>query len=193
MVFNPYDMLPVADEALDKGGVELLRAGLAEEALYVSVRRGFEKPDRWGGVLAEVTRRVAALYAESGDLSGKDVIGRVAMAYERALGIAKARATGRKRKPARAPGKRPRGGRVTGRTKAPAKLKARPGSAARPATRPAPRSAGTSKSAGRSTSAGGSKSAAKSRSAAKSSSAGKAKTAVRTAAKSRPGGKAARR
>ena len=37
---NPiYDALVLPNEALDKGGIEILRAGLIEDELYVTARR----------------------------------------------------------------------------------------------------------------------------------------------------------
>lgn len=84
--FNPYDTLPVADEALDRGGVELLRAGLAKEELFVTVRRAaFETPDQWGGVLADITLHLAALYSANSDLTKDNVIAIVAQAFAQSL------------------------------------------------------------------------------------------------------------
>jgi hypothetical protein len=122
MAFNPYDTLPVADEALDKGGVELLRAGLAEQELYVTVRRAFEKPERWGGVLADVTLHLAALYSQDGDLTKDNVIALVAQTYGQAL--RKFVASAERRRPAKAA---PRAAKTPGRkAKALARSKAKP-------------------------------------------------------------------
>jgi hypothetical protein len=80
--FNPYDTLPVADEALEKGGVELLRAGLADKRLFVSLRRhALEKPEQWGEVLAEMTLNIAMLYAAEGEAGENEMIGAVAAGY----------------------------------------------------------------------------------------------------------------
>jgi hypothetical protein len=83
--FNPYNTLPVADEALEKGGVELLRAGLADGELFVTLRSPFPKPDEWGDVLAEITVNLAQLYAENGDFSKNEVIAAVAAGYRDSL------------------------------------------------------------------------------------------------------------
>jgi hypothetical protein len=134
MAFNPYDTLPVADEALDKGGVELLRAGLAEQELYVTVRRAFEKPERWGGVLADVTLHLAALYSQDGDLTKDNVIALVAQTYGQALrkflASAERRRPGKSAPPVQAPGRKPKAV-ATSKAKAPAGLKARSRTAAR--------------------------------------------------------------
>jgi hypothetical protein len=64
-----YDALPIPNDALDKGGVEMLRAGVVEEELFVTARRAFADPAPWGYVLADITRRLAALYAAEGDFT----------------------------------------------------------------------------------------------------------------------------
>jgi hypothetical protein len=78
---NPY-FLPVADEALEEGYVELLRAGLAGKRLFVSLNRQvLEKPEQWGNVLAEITLNVAALYSADGELSEDEAIKAVTYRY----------------------------------------------------------------------------------------------------------------
>jgi hypothetical protein len=84
--FNPYNTLPVADEALDMGGVELLRAGFADKRLFVSLHRhAIDTPDRWGEVLAEITLNLATLYSADGALTEKDVIAAVAAGFRDSL------------------------------------------------------------------------------------------------------------
>jgi Domain of unknown function (DUF5076) len=110
--FNPYNTLPVADEALDVGGVELLRAGFADKRLFVSLHRhAIETPDRWGEVLAEITLNLATLYAANGDLSENQVIAAVAAGFRDSL---------RKYVESSVPA-----GKGTARPKAPAKRKAK--------------------------------------------------------------------
>jgi len=53
-----YQALALADEALDKGGVEILRAGLVDDELYVSALRAFDDPATWGEVLGDIARRL---------------------------------------------------------------------------------------------------------------------------------------
>ncbi|MBO0753444.1 MAG: DUF5076 domain-containing protein [Bradyrhizobiaceae bacterium] len=131
--YNPYNTLPVADEALDKGGVELLRAGLAEKDLYVTVRRHFDKPDRWGGVLADVTLHLAALYSQDGDLTKDNVIALVAQTYGEAL-RAFVKSAGRKPAKAVRPSAKTAGkakGLARSKAKAPARLKTKSRTAAK--------------------------------------------------------------
>jgi hypothetical protein len=78
---NPF-FLPVADEALEKGYVELLRAGLADKPLFVSLNRHvYDTPDGWGEVLAKITLNLAALYSADGEFTENEVIAAVAEQY----------------------------------------------------------------------------------------------------------------
>jgi hypothetical protein len=58
-----FDALVIPPEALDKGGVEVLRAAIVDGDLHVTLRRAFEDPVTWGVLLADVARHVARIYA----------------------------------------------------------------------------------------------------------------------------------
>ena len=58
-----YDALPVPSEASAHGGMEVLRAALIDDELYVEARRAFKDPAEWGEVLADIARRIAVLYS----------------------------------------------------------------------------------------------------------------------------------
>jgi hypothetical protein len=81
-----YDALPIPNDALDKGGVEMLRAGVVDEELFVTARRAFAEPAHWGYVLADITRRLAALYAAEGDFTEAKASAAIAGAFARSLG-----------------------------------------------------------------------------------------------------------
>src|SRR5215470_17067796 len=106
-----YEALVIPNEALDKGGVEILRGGLVDGELYVTARRAFDDPGMWGEVLGELTRRIARIYAAEGKYTHKDALAAIGGAYAADLGAPvvsaprKPRAsapktTGRKPKPA---------------------------------------------------------------------------------------------
>jgi hypothetical protein len=109
---NPiYEALVIPNEALDKGGVEILRAGIVKDELYVTARRAFDDPGMWGEVLGDLTRRIAHVYAAEGKYTQKDALAAISGAYAADLGAPviseprKPRASARKtkkRKPARA-------------------------------------------------------------------------------------------
>jgi hypothetical protein len=96
-----YDALPIPNDALDKGGVEMLRAGVVEEELFVTARRAFAEPAHWGYVLADITRRLAALYAAEGDFTEAKASAAIAGAFAHSLRLSgTAKPAGRGAKPA---------------------------------------------------------------------------------------------
>jgi hypothetical protein len=80
-----YDALPISNDALERGGVELLRAGVVDEELFITARRVFAEPAHWGYVLADITRRLATLYAAEGDFTEAKVGAAIAGAFARSL------------------------------------------------------------------------------------------------------------
>src|ERR1044072_8681438 len=50
--------------AIEKGGNELMRIAVANDGeLYMSIRRGFDDPEGWVRLLAEVVKHVSQIYA----------------------------------------------------------------------------------------------------------------------------------
>jgi len=80
-----YDALPISNNALDKGGVEMLRVGVVDEELFVTARRAFADPAHWGYLLADVVRRLATLYAAESDFTEAKVSAAIAGAFARSL------------------------------------------------------------------------------------------------------------
>ena len=65
-----YDALAISNDALDKGGMELLRAAVVDEELFVMARLdAFVGQSSWGLVLADIARRLASLYAADGQFT----------------------------------------------------------------------------------------------------------------------------
>jgi hypothetical protein len=85
-----YDALALPNEALTVGGVEILRAGIIQDDLYVMARRAFKDPARWGEVLADIARRIA-LYqsAEDTDLTEQEILTVIEQAFVADLGATK--------------------------------------------------------------------------------------------------------
>lgn len=59
-----YDALSIPPTAADKGGIEVLRAGVVDGTLNVMLRRAFNDPRAWGILLADVARQVSRIYAQ---------------------------------------------------------------------------------------------------------------------------------
>ena len=83
--YEIYDALPIANDALDRGGVEPLRAGLVAEELFITARQVLAEPAQWGYVLADITRRPAALYAAENDFTEAKVSTAIAETFARSL------------------------------------------------------------------------------------------------------------
>jgi hypothetical protein len=80
-----YQALALPAQALDHGGTEILRAGIIDDELYVTALPAFRDPGKWGEVLAEVAKRVGAIYAAEG-LDLEDATIQVAEAFAAEMG-----------------------------------------------------------------------------------------------------------
>ena len=98
-----FEALIIPNEALERGGVEVLRAAIIDGQLHVTLRRTFEEPDPWGNLLSEVARRVARAYCVGGDLNEREVVLRIHSSF-----VSEGEVSAPKRKP---------GGRKSGRAK----------------------------------------------------------------------------
>jgi hypothetical protein len=98
-----YQALALPNEALEKGGLEILRIGLIEDELYISARPVLKNASQWGEVLAEAARRLAAIYAaQTQGLSKKDVTVQIAEGFAADMGAKPVKAApAPARKPAR--------------------------------------------------------------------------------------------
>jgi hypothetical protein len=104
-----YQALALPNEALANGGVEILRAGVIDDELFVTARHAFKDPAQWGEVLADITRRLGLLYAAETDLSEQEAIAEIEEAFAAAMGApvvekkpAKPAARPKRKAPARA-------------------------------------------------------------------------------------------
>ena len=98
-----YEALVIPNDALDKGGMEILRAGLVDDELYVTARRVFKDPSTWGEILGEITQRLGRIYAAEGEYKAKEVIAAIENAFAAEMGatpVAAPRRKRTKRKPA---------------------------------------------------------------------------------------------
>jgi hypothetical protein len=77
-----FDALVIPPEALDRGGVEVLRAAIVDGGLHVSLRRAFDDPEAWGMLIADIARHVARIYAKESAMSEDDVLNRVRAIFE---------------------------------------------------------------------------------------------------------------
>jgi hypothetical protein len=103
-----YQALALPEQALERGGLEILRLGIIEDELYVSALPAFQDVGQWGEVLSEVARRLGAIYAAQNDGHNKrDVTIAIAEAFVADFGAQPVKAGAKKpvkkaaKKPAR--------------------------------------------------------------------------------------------
>ena len=102
-----YQALALPEQALENGGLEILRLGIVDDELYVSTLPAFQSPAQWGEVLAEVANRLGAIYAaQTPGLSKKDVIVQIVEAFAAEMGARPVKAAKTKKKPAKKPAKK---------------------------------------------------------------------------------------
>ena len=56
-----FEALSVPPDALEKGGVEILRISIVAGAVSVALRRAFDDPFTWGVVLVDLARHAARI------------------------------------------------------------------------------------------------------------------------------------
>ena len=102
-----YQALALPEQALENGGLEILRLGIVKDELYVSALPAFKTPDQWGQVLAEVANRLGAIYAaQTSGLSKKDATVQIVEAFAAEMGARPVQAAKVAKKPAKKPTKK---------------------------------------------------------------------------------------
>src|SRR5437588_2478199 len=76
-----FSALNIPPSAIEKGGSELMRAAIADGELYMSIRRGFDDPEGWGRVLAEIAKHVSQIYATETKYNKIDAAQRILDAF----------------------------------------------------------------------------------------------------------------
>jgi hypothetical protein len=66
--------LAVPPDAIEKGGVEILRASIVEGAVSVALRRAFDDPFTWGVLLIDLARHAARVYGLETDLTEEEAM-----------------------------------------------------------------------------------------------------------------------
>jgi hypothetical protein len=77
-----YEPLLIPPGAKKFGGVEVLRAGVAEQNLTMSIRRAFDDPAAWGVLLATAGRQVARIYATETGATEDEVCARILASFQ---------------------------------------------------------------------------------------------------------------
>src|SRR5687768_11845667 len=56
MTERKFEALNVPPDALEKGGIEILRASVVDGAVSIALRRAFDDPFTWGVLLVDLAR-----------------------------------------------------------------------------------------------------------------------------------------
>ena len=64
-----FEELNAPPDALERGGVEILRASIVDGGVSVALRRSFDEPFTWGILLVDLARHAARVYALETGLS----------------------------------------------------------------------------------------------------------------------------
>ncbi len=79
---RPFEALQIPDAALEHGGVEILRCGVVNEGLHVTMRPVFEDTQMWGRVLADIAFQLAGVYAQQTKGRPADVVASIRAAFD---------------------------------------------------------------------------------------------------------------
>jgi len=72
-----FEALNVPPDALEKGGVEILRASVVDGAVSIALRRAFDDPFTWGVLLVDLARHATRVYAMETDLSEEEALAEI--------------------------------------------------------------------------------------------------------------------
>ncbi|WP_298956042.1 DUF5076 domain-containing protein [uncultured Methylobacterium sp.] len=77
-----FEALAVPPDAMEQGGIEVLRAAVVDGAVSVALRRSFDDPATWGRLLIDLARQAARVYARETDLSEDEAFERIRAGME---------------------------------------------------------------------------------------------------------------
>ena len=75
----------IPPDALEKGGVEILRASIVEGAVSVAMRRAFDDPFTWGILLVDLARHAARIYVLETEMSEEEALEQIRSGIEAEL------------------------------------------------------------------------------------------------------------
>ena len=81
-----FQELPVPPDALERGGVEILRASIVDGAVSVGLRRSFDDPFTWGILLVDLARHASRIYALETGMSEEEALAAIRSGIEAELG-----------------------------------------------------------------------------------------------------------
>ncbi|MCJ2112801.1 DUF5076 domain-containing protein [Methylobacterium sp. E-025] len=77
-----FQALEIPPDALEQGGIEVLRAAVVDGAVSVALRRSFDDPATWGRLMVDLARQAARAYVLETDLSEEEAFERIRAGWE---------------------------------------------------------------------------------------------------------------
>ena len=77
-----FEALDIPPDALEQGGIEVLRAAIVDGAVSFALRRSFDDPATWGRLLMDLARQAARIYAMETEMSEEEAFQRIRAAIE---------------------------------------------------------------------------------------------------------------
>ncbi|MGU3537785.1 DUF5076 domain-containing protein [Methylobacterium sp. A54F] len=77
-----FQPLSVPPDALEGGGIEVLRASVVDGAVSIALRRSFDDPATWGRLLIDLARQAARTYALETEMSEEEAFERIRAGLE---------------------------------------------------------------------------------------------------------------
>jgi hypothetical protein len=85
MTERKFEALNVPPDALEKGGVEILRASVVDGAVSIALRRAFDDPFTWGVLFVDLARHAARVYAMEIGVSEEEAMAEIRAGIEAEL------------------------------------------------------------------------------------------------------------
>ncbi|MBB2960073.1 DUF5076 domain-containing protein [Methylobacterium sp. R2-1] len=77
-----FEELEIPPDALEQGGIEIVRASIVDGAVSVALRRAFDDPATWGRLLIDLARQAARAYALETESSEEEAFERIRAGWE---------------------------------------------------------------------------------------------------------------
>jgi hypothetical protein len=79
---DTFTELSAPPDAIENGGIEVLRASVVNGAVSVALRRSFDDPATWGRLLIDLARQAARVYALETEMSDEEAFERIRAGWE---------------------------------------------------------------------------------------------------------------
>ena len=85
MAEEKFEALNAPPDALEKGGIEILRASVVDGAVSIALRRAFDDPFTWGVLLVDLARHAARVYEMETDMSAEEALAEITAGIQNEL------------------------------------------------------------------------------------------------------------